>query len=155
MDMTFSQLKVVNDERKADPTNRGYAGKTDAEVATLMNAKSVQVLQSRFITVRTLLAEIGPTLTTSIMTKLEARSEKPVQYAVAAMKTYTEGSGIDIGHANTQAFIDSLQAGGVLTAEEANAVKNMGKVTVSRSEQLGLYNVTANDVARAREVYGS
>lgn len=139
--------QVLRTELITDPLAIGYAGKSDDEVTDLLNALSYSKIKPRFITARSMLAEI-PTAA-QILDKLEATatSISSVKWAMFYLKG--EG-GIDIGHPATIAQLDDLVTYSILTNDEATAVKNMAIQPASRAEILGLDPVNYNDVNMAR-----
>ena len=125
-----------------------FVGLSDDAVTEALNDKSMhKSTQSRFITARTILAELADG--SVILDKLEA-----VATQVSAVKWsmyYLKGeSGIDIGHPGTIAQIDGLVSGGVLTSSEGEELKGMALLPTSRAGMLGLGSVSYNDINIAR-----
>lgn len=146
--MTPQELKI---EIETGPLAAELAGKSDNEIADVLNDTSrFTLVKERFITARTLLAELGPTVGASVLDKLEAVSavSSPVKWAMKFLAT----DGIDMGHAGTRAQMDALAQAGALTAEEAEAVKAIAEQPASRAEILGWGSVSYNDVNAARSL---
>lgn len=125
-----------------------FVGLSDNDVAGRLNDTSLlRSVQSRFVSARTIIAEIANG--SEILDKLEAVSANisAVKWAMSYLKGE---SGIDIGHPGTISQIDGLVAGAVLTNEEGEALKNMALLPVSRADVLGLGAVSYNDVNIAR-----
>ena len=91
-------------------------------IAALVSAGRLSV-QSRFVTARTVLAECGM-LGASILDALEAAAagNSAVKWAVRFLG---QDSGINVGDPTTQYMIDQLAEGGVLTPDQASALKNL------------------------------
>lgn len=111
----------------------------------ILNDRRFTMPKSRFITARTLLAELGAEMGASILDKLEtaATSISPLKWA---MKFLQLDGGLDIGHAQTMTMIDELVTAEVLTAAEGTALKSLGMAPASRAEVIGLGTVTYSDV---------
>lgn len=134
---------------KAEIDQPAYTGMTDAQILTTLNdpaANNPAIIGSRHVNFRAVLAECEGAGV--ILDKLEAAAanEPDIKWALLGIKSDT---GIDIGHPKTRAQVDALVTGGVLTATEGAALKDMAPV-ISRAQQLGLGTVTAGDVAYVR-----
>lgn len=134
-------------ELSADPLARGYAEylpHAPGVVADMLNAHTAQLIKSRFITARTVMAE-GGAEGVAILDALEtaAQSNSTVRWA---LQFFTQDSGLDIGHEATQTTIDQLVLGAVLTTEQGTLLKNMALQPASRAEVLGLPPVSSRDV---------
>lgn len=125
-----------------------YTGLSDDQCADLLNAKTMLDVQSRFITARTILAEIADGA--ALLDKLEALATQ-VSAVKWAMKFLTSEGGLDIGHANTQGQIAALVAGGALTAAEGKALQDLALQPVPYSSTVG-GTITYHDVAAARNL---
>lgn len=66
------------------------------------------------------------------------------------LKFLTQDSGLDVGQSETQGCIDAMAVAGVLTTDEATALKGMALLPASRAEILGFGSVSCNDVNKAR-----
>jgi hypothetical protein len=134
---------------KIEISSAEYAGKSDDQVAAILNDPRLQAVRSRFITARSMLAELPSAAV--ILDKLEAAAAiiSAVKWAMVYLKGDT---GIDVGHPGTIAQLDALAAAGVLSSDEAAAVKNMALQPASPAELLGLGTVSYNDVNIARSL---
>jgi len=123
-----------------------WAALSDNEIAALLNAKTLTSVQSRFVTARSILAEIADGA--DILDRLEAASAfvPAVKWAMLYLKGET---GIDVGYPSTRAQLDALAAGSILTIDQAEALKAMANVPASRAEILGLGQISYGDVSRA------
>ncbi len=144
--MDYAALKT---EIETGPLAAECAGQSDDAVAALLNAKNYEGIQERYVTTRTVLAELGATAGATILDKLEAAATQssPVKWM---LKFLTQDSGLDVGQTETQGCIDALAIAGVLTTDEAEALKNMALLPTSRAELLGFGSVSYNDINKAR-----
>lgn len=144
--MTPEQLTALREACQQDAGALALLQAGDANgLREYLNGPGGSVVRSRFITARTVLAEIGPD-GAIILEKLEAVA--PTVPAVKwAMRFITQDSGIDIGHPGTQGMTDMLVAGGALTADEGAALKALALQPITRAEALlpGVGNVSGAD----------
>jgi len=138
--MDYAKLKAVLQEP-------AYVTLTDANAATALNVADLTVTFENHINAKGLMAELGGVIGATILDKLEtvAVNSPPVKWV---MKSIDGGDGVDVGHAETRAMLDSLV--GVLTQAEVDAVKALGEKTVSRSEDEGFGEVSEQIVNNAR-----
>lgn len=96
--------------------------------------------------------KLGPVIAETILQKLKAASEtpalSPLDKIVGRALKWLEPNqgGIAPGNANTIALIDNLVSVGVLTGDEATALKNLGLIPQTKAESLGFGGVTLDDV---------
>lgn len=140
---------VLRAEIDTGPLASELVGKSDDDVAAILNDKQFTATKERYVTTRTVLAELGATIGAAILDKLEAAATQssPVKWM---LKFLTQDSGLDVGQSETQGCIDALAIAGVLTTDEATALKNMALLPTSRAEILGFGSVSYNDVNKAR-----
>lgn len=147
--MDYLALKA---EVLTDPLGKGYSQhlpNSPGLVVDMLNAKTAEMVKSRMVTARAILAECGG-FAASILDKLEAASasNSAVKWAVRFLQ---QDAGIDIGHPVTQAMIDQLITGTVLTAGEGAALKSMALQSASRADVIGVGRVTEADLRTALE----
>ena len=125
----------------------------DGAIAAKLNEASETAVRSRFITTRTIFAEIDAATAQSLLGKFKAAqaSDDVLAVAWAAINSFTDGGGIDIGKPATRALLDGFVQQGVFTQAEADSVKALANVSESPAEYAGLGRVGFRDVARARE----
>ena len=124
------------------------AFKRDQTIAGILNtAEGGKVPYSRFITARTMLAELDPLVAATILDKLEAAGT--VNSAVKWAMRYVTTDGIDVGHSSTRDMLTALVAGGVLTSEEVAALAGLADKTVGYAEYKFGAPVTGADVSIA------
>lgn len=140
--------QVLKTEIETGPLASECVGQSDDVVAAILNDKRYTATKERYVTARTVLAELGATIGAAILDKLEAAATQssPVKWM---LKFLTQDSGLDVGQAETQGCIDALAIAGVLTTNEATALKGMALRACSRAEITGFGAVTAGDVSRA------
>ena len=143
--MDYQALKT---EIETGPLATECAGQSDDDVAAILNDKRFMATGERYVTTRTVLAELGATAGAAILDKLEsaATQSSPVKWM---LKFLTQDSGLDVGQTETQGCIGALALAGVLNADEATALNGMALKTCSRAEIAGFGTVTAGDVSRA------
>lgn len=121
----------------------------DTNIAALLNdaTRGDTVIRERLCTAGTLLAKLGPEMGGTVLDKLEAaaQSSSAVKWAMRLILS----SGIDAGDPGTRAQLDALAQAGVLTAQEATAIKAIAVFPAARAEVAGFGIVTAGDVSRA------
>lgn len=137
----------LRDELLDDPLSRGYAAliaDSPGALADMLNAPIYSMPRERFVSARGVLAAHGAA-GAAILDKIEAASASvsEIKWALSFLKT---DSGIDVGHANTRALLDSLASGGVLTTAEAALIKDMAVQPASRADVLGIGYVRESDI---------
>lgn len=158
-------IQALQEELQTDPLNLGYAQyipHSPGWVAALINAPNLLLVKEKYVTVRTLLAELG-VLGAVIAEKLSTFGNSSTVYEIEeiqglkiatkwAMKFIdSDGQGLDLGHPNTQNMIDGLVGASVLTNTEGAALKALAMQPASRAEQLfGLgTNISLVELAEA------
>lgn len=140
-------MSTLQTELTTDPLARGYAQyipDCPGILVNLLNETIYQKHKTRFVTARTVLAEV--TGGAEILDKLEtaAQTNSAVKWAMR----FITSDGIDIGYPVTQQLLDSL-VGSTLTQAECDALKNLATQSASRAEVLGLPYVTEQQVRNA------
>jgi hypothetical protein len=139
-------------EIKAEIAKPEYAGLTDAQIATALQAVTATRVVERMLTSRGLYAELGPTMAETILQKLEgaAQVEGPMKAVLARAVDWLNAysGGIDVGNPYTRGMLDTLVTATVLTAEEVAALKAIAEETYNPFA--GVYE---GDVAAAK-LYG-
>jgi len=140
-------MSILQAELTTDPLNRGYAQyipDCPGILVNLLNELVYQKHKTRFITARTVLAEVVGGA--DILDKLElaAQTNSAVKWAMRFITT----DGIDIGYPVTQQLLDSL-VGSTLTQSECDALKSLALQPASRAEVLNIKYVTEADVITA------
>lgn len=128
--------RIINSpELQASRTARDL----DAMAAGL-NAQGVTAIQSRFVNMRTVVAEL--TDADNIIKSLTTAA--PSSPALTEMLNFLRSdTGMDIGHPNAQTRVDALVTATALTASQGVALKNLAllPVIVSRADvNAAMYN---------------
>ena len=146
--MTPLQNEIVNGPLATELAPFVATG-DDIAVAAILNDKRFTGLKSRLISARGVLSDYpgGPMAAAAVLDKLEAAT--PAVPALRWAIGFLKGEGLDIGHPATQAMLDQLAQGGVITVLEADKMKSLGLVPMSRSELLLGHALKITDVAAA------
>lgn len=146
-----ANLQTLLAELTADPEGRGYSAMTPEQVAADLNDPSYVTLSERMISERTLFAVLGSERATAVLDALEAMPDRVIQ-RICRMLTDVSAGGVDIALAEARVMIDQFAASGLLTADEATAIKALAETRQSRAQQIGYSEITAAMVERCREV---
>jgi len=130
---------------KTELADAKYLAMTNQEVADSLNLPDPAILDTRLVNFRAILAEVidGGIVLDAI--ESAAAASPDIKWALYGIKS----DGIDIGHPKTQAQVDALVAGNVLTSAQGNALKAMAPKQ-SRAQQLGVPVVSISHVQHAR-----
>lgn len=120
----------------------------DQAIADILNESTGTRIIERNVNARTLLSELGAVQGATILDKLEAASvvSSPVKWA---LKFLVSPEGINLGDPQTLGMLDALQAQGVFTSDEVNAMKAMVSESSSRAFITVGRAVTVADVSIA------
>ena len=146
-----TNLQPLLAELTTDPEGRGYAEMTMGQVAADLNDPRYVLLTERMISERTLFAVLGAERATAVLDALEAMPDRVMQ-RICRMLTDVSAGGVDISLAEARGMIDQFAAGGLLTGDEAAAIKSLAETHQSRAQQMGYSEITAAMVERCREV---
>lgn len=146
-----SDLLLLFTELAADPEAQGYSLMTVEQVVADINESRHVTLSERMISERTLFAVLGAERATAVLDALEAMTNRTMQ-RIYRMLTDVSSGGVDISLAESQGMIDQFADGGILTTDEAVAIKALAETRQSRAQQLGYSEITATMVERCREV---
>lgn len=128
-----------------------FKDKTEAEVCESLNAKTLTVLKETWVSERTLFAVLGDLRATQVLDYL-ASLPGSVDKRRYKMLTDVASAGVDIGMASAYQMISDMAAGGLLTQAEADALQGLAEQQISRAEQLGIGEISGQDVRAAWEV---
>ena len=149
--MDESKLKTLLEELTQDPLGRSYAQwipDSPGLLVELLNTPDRSIVKERFITARTVLAELDNGAT--ILDKLEsATGYSAVKWAMKFMQSDSPNAGIDIGADKTRQTIIALWHGGLFTQEECTQILGLAMQQGSRAEELGLGRVEESDIRDA------
>ena len=138
-------------------------GLTDQQVADAINAETVKTLVSKFVTYRTLLAELPIEQALTVIGKLKAAAasdETPatikavLEVVHPSLADTASGTGIDLSNSNARSFVAGMAQAGILTADEAAAVLALAEESTPWTTANGCGGLEARHVADARIVNG-
>lgn len=140
--MDYQALKALIEPRLAD---------SDEDIANWCNTPSVIVTKERFVTNRTLMAELGPAVSDTILNKLElAAQENSITQRVITMLKPSEG-GIDVNLDAVRTQIAGLVPT-VLDQSEADAITSLANIEMSPASAAGLPVIRIGDVKYTRTI---
>ena len=143
MDYSILASEIAN-----DPQSLGYSGKTDAEIADLLNLK--QYDGDYNATFKTIMSELGTGVCDRLINSMVAagQASPSVQRILNAVDN---GVPVNMGDPVTHALLDTFAANESLELEtaDATALKNLSANMRSRADVLGIGTVKAYDVRRA------
>ena len=152
--MTNDQLLMLRTDIAADPVLSALPMTSDGAfaIAEAYNAVVGKAAAPTMVTARTVLSELGMAGAVAL-DKLEAAgsSNPVVRWAVK----FLTGEGLDVGHPMSQSMLDQLAQNGVLTADEAAALKGLALQDQTRAEALlapWRGRLSWQDVERARSL---
>ena len=142
--MDYAKLKAVI------LTMPGEATATDEEVLSWGTTPSVTKSMPYSATTRSLMADLGPTLADSILSKLEAAAtaDSVVKRAISLLAP-AEG-GLDMAHPNTRAALQGLLAQSVLSQSDYDALLGLSDKLVGPFEAAGLSGISEQIIHNAR-----
>ncbi len=146
-----ASLQPLFTELTTDPEGRGYVLMTVEQVVADLNNPRYVTLSERMISERTLFAVLGAERATAVLDALEAMPDRVMQ-RICRMLTEVSSGGVDIALPEARGMIDQFAAGGLLTGNEAEAIKSLAETKTSRAQQIGYNEITAAMVERCREV---
>ena len=146
-----ANLQPLLAELTADPEGRGYSALTTEQVVADLNDPRYVSLSERMISERTLFAVLGAERATAVLDALEAMPDRVMQ-RICRMLTDVSSGGVDIALPEARGMIDQFAVGGLLTGDEAAAIKALAESKTSRAQQIGYNEITAAMVERCREV---
>lgn len=142
-----AQYVITNDMPK-DPD---YYAK-DSAIADIFNISVGTRLVDRFENAIGLMNALGAVTGSTILEKLD-QAKTSIPALKWAMYGITSAEGINIGDPETQAMLDTLAVGNVITSQEAEIVKALAIVESSLAYQTVGQPITAADVSIALRNY--
>ena len=142
-----TQYVITNDMPK-DPD---YYAK-DSAIAEIFNTASGTRLTDRYENAIGLMNALGAVTGSTILEKLD-QAKASIPALKWAMYGITSAEGINIGDPETQAMLDTLAAGNVITLQEAEIIKALAIVESSLAYETVGQPITAADVSIALRNY--
>lgn len=133
-----------------DPAGLGYAGKTDKQIADLLNQK--QYDGDYDATFKTIISQLGTAVCDRLINSMTAagQSSPSVQRVLNALDN---GVPVNIGDPVTHLLLDSFADNESLplTTDDATELKGLSANMRSRADVLGFPEIRGYDVRRARQ----
>jgi hypothetical protein len=149
------------DNLKAEVRLEANLGKTNQVLLDELNAKNITQRISSVITKVSIHRVLGLAKGVQLLETLKVLASTPPAngqpdrrplYAEIIDLLKVEGAGIDVSLDEVRAYIDQFVLAGILTINDANAIKALGEVQISRANQLGYSrDLEIFDIAKARE----
>jgi|GEM_PF-2826715 len=135
----------------------GNAGSAEA-VSDWCNTPSIPKLDITFVTTRKMMAELGPVDAVEVITKLKsaaviAADSGDDMLAITVDMLNPNQGGIDVSLPSVRQHLDALVTAAVLTATEAQKIKDIANVLISPAQSVGLPTVEAPHINFARSQY--
>lgn len=163
MPINPAELRVLKVEINSDPDNLGYAGRTDQQVADIINVdRQVGATLNRPINSKEIIDAFGAQKITQITDA--AATESGVQAAPARSEAIrfdyymTTVGAIDVGVGSQgRACLDALVVGGHITAGDVAGLVTLSELKVFTKRRKQLFSgvnqdITATDVSQARVI---
>lgn len=137
-----------------DPVGLGYAGKTDDEIAALLNTAD-RVVSASLLPLSTVGIWAAKTGVRAKIGQHAANDASPVQSVCLTILDLLQGLNgppLELDNADNAAMIDALVAVGVMTAGDKTGLLALGETRTSRALELPGWGVAvqAPDVAHVR-----
>lgn len=144
--MTPQQLALLRAHIDSTPALASQPQTPDGAyaIAEALNAPGGTAPRERFVTARTVLAEVGPT-GAAALDKLDAFADEPapadpvlasIHSSARWAMQFVTSDGIDVGHPTTRSLLDAMAAAAVITQGEADAIKALALATQTEAEAL-------------------
>ena len=143
--MQFAQIR---EEIELDPENIGYAGKTNTEIAALLNAKTRSRIDP--IPVSESLAFL---MRHDLLKKIDATPiDSPIYSIVRGILVSFQMGSVQLDRPEVSVALDHLVAAEFITQQQKEELLAIATVKISRAEELGLGEVWTAHIAEARGV---
>ena len=124
----------------------------DSSIAAVFNASSGTRLVERYENAIGIMSALGAVTGAAILEKLD-QAKAGIPALKWAMMAMDDPQGINLGDSETQAMLDDLAIGGVITQAEADAVKALAIQPSSLAYETVGQPITAADVSIALRNY--
>jgi hypothetical protein len=122
--------------------------KTDAEIATALNANTIPVTLDSLRTIRDVRAVLNQQDARDFLTGLKTGSATNIEYE--ALLNALASRGVDFSTNETQIDLDAMASGGLISAGLRTRLKRLGRDTTSLAASHGGPPATVQEVATAR-----
>lgn len=145
--MNYADLRTEID---ADPATLGYSGKTDADVADLMNA-AVRQSSKKIPSGEAYLYLVKRLKWRGIEEASKDANNPAFNAAYTSVKVVTGPSiNIDLKDPVSETLLSGLVDAGLISTDDKAGLQALSEAKISRGEELGFGRVEYWDVARAR-----
>lgn len=145
MNMQTLRAEVAN-----DPLARGYTGMDDAAVAASLNAEDRPAVKP--VSNKRYLVWLAGERRKKLADAAASHASAAVQGLAQMALDMISRPDVDYERGDHKAMLDGLVAGGVLGADDSEALDDQADADISRAAELGLPVVRAGDVTMARRV---
>lgn len=135
--------KALQQEINADPVTLGYAGKSDAQIATILNDGTLRSVNRDIVQGYEIVGCIVSADLSAIPNTIAGQ-----MMITRLMLICSASGGVNIRNANTRQILTDLFSSA--SAATKNALLALQAQTVSRATELGLGAVSVVDVTRAK-----
>lgn len=143
---------ALRTELTTDPLRRGYAAMTDEQAAASLLAVDIPVRQ-RVSIARLQATAMEQSVYLALRTAIATPTTPPQLMALCQTVldlVQARFEDVDLDNPRSKTIWAALQQYGVITAAQSAAIDALADGVVSRASQLGLGDVTAGEVGRAR-----
>ena len=134
-----------------DPVGLGYTGKSDQQIADLINAKTRTKIGNVHITEKMIYDKWDSINgAEAFIAKLEAAAVGNTILARIIRWLKPSEQGVDAGHPFTRTVFQALRAADVITVDELSQFKRLAEITISRADELGWPLVLPGYINKAR-----
>lgn len=145
----MANYAALKKEITTDPLSIGYSSMTNQQIVDSLNTPNRTIIQSKLVTARTMMNNIGPSQAAAILDSLNTASSSN-SIIKWTMSFLTSNEGIDAGSPATRSTIDQLVAASVLTQTQGDSLKQLAHTIVSRGVEIGFGDVSLSDVLVAQ-----
>lgn len=140
----------LRDELLNDPLGRDYADKGDVACAESLAEKNRAVVGSVSRPDFVIWAAAGPR---AVIEDTALNPDSPFRASALALRDFVSGNSesLDLSNAGVRALLFAWTANGLITPAQHDALVALATHTVSRAEELGLTDASANAVLEARK----
>lgn len=144
----MADLQALKTELDTDPLARGYVDMTDEQAADdLMEKRYVGEKRATYMSIA---ADLGDAVARSLINAVDSASTDVLVSEATYPIRHKEG--VNLGDPVTRGMLDQFVANGLLSSDDAAAIKGLAENLRSRAEQLNLGTVRPGTVQMARNL---
>lgn len=143
-------MSALRNELLNDPLKRGYADLGDVACAESLTEKNRAVVGSVSRPDFVIWAAVGPR---SVIEDTALNVGSPFRASALALRDFVSGNSdsLDLSNANVRGLLTAWATNGLITQAQHDALITLATHTVSRAEELGITDASANAVMEARK----